>query len=165
MISDEPSISDFRMVKTEVKDDEQAGIDVLVKEYLDTLDLNSHLRDRIQYALSVEASKNSYGGKTYRGNRAAIVREMLDDGYSPKAEEVPTVKEIASTRYNRMSAREHADLKRRKSETGTRTEYRLEFHDGSFFVLTRSEYDYAVWVGESRGTPLAWGLGTAQVPK
>jgi hypothetical protein len=130
----------------------QAVKDAPVNEYLDALGQNPMQRAKLKSVLSAEAAKNASSGKQYLGNRAAIVRQMLQDGYEPRTEEVQAIKEPTRTQFNRMDGKQQADFERRKKEAGTKTEYTLALPDGSNFVVTKAEHDYATWL-KSKAQP------------
>ena len=96
----------------------QATKDAPINAYLDALDVDPMQRARIKYALEVVSVKSSFSGKMYRGDRASLIREMLDDGYTPVEENNKDGKKLR----------------------------RLEFHDGAFFPMTKTELDYANWL-------------------
>jgi hypothetical protein len=91
-----------------------------LESYLDTTGLSSMQRGKLKSALMKDTAKRSVANaKLYTGRRYEVVKQMVDEGYSPKTD-----------------------------VNGDKTEYQLEKSDGSFFDVTKAEHDYAKWLGE-----------------
>jgi hypothetical protein len=76
------------------------------------------------------------------------IAQLLALGAS--TEEVNKVKDVSRATYNRMDNREQEDLERRIREGGKKTEYRLYTKDGSFYTVTKAEYDYAKQIEDGK---------------
>ena len=123
----------------------KAERDAITARYIDSQKLHPVQKGRLAAILDAQVAKQS-GDKIYRGDRASVVREMLANGYKPHSASVPAIKELTASQLNRMDNRQQAEYERKKAAAGTRTEYMLAKEDGSGFVVTKTEHDYAQWL-------------------
>tara|TARA_R110000868_G_scaffold64854_5_gene194632 strand:- start:9002 stop:13909 length:4908 start_codon:yes stop_codon:yes gene_type:complete len=101
-------------------------------------------RGRIEAELNKPvARRSSATSKTYSGSRKEVVSAMVGDGFLPSVDSIDVVKDASRVQWNRMDNRQQAAFEKRQREAGKKNEYLLEFEDGSSFVVTKSEYDYA----------------------
>lgn len=136
---------------------EAARVAANLTTYLDGLALNAMQRGKLKSALETDVARQSSAkNKTYSGPRFLVAEEMVADGYRPQTEQVPAIKEPTRTQWNRMDNRQQAEFERRRKEAGTKTEYSLALPDGSAFVVTKAEHDYANWL--SSRPPSAEGV-------
>jgi hypothetical protein len=82
--------------------------------------------------------------------RREHVQDILNDGGRIGTAEVNKVNDVSRRTYNRMTGREQEALEKRIKEGGKKTEYRLYTKDGSFYDITKAEYDYAKQIGEAK---------------
>lgn len=71
------------------------------------------------------------------------VQDVIRNGGKVGTAEVNKYKGVSRSRYNRMNNREQEELERKIKEGGKKTEYRLYTKDGTFYVISKTEYDYA----------------------
>jgi hypothetical protein len=117
--------------------------DASVDTFLDSQNLNPMQRGKAKSVLDAQVARRS-GGKIYQGKRSDVIKQMLADGYVPKAREVKAVKDLTGTQSNRMDNRQQADFEKRQAAAGTKTEYTFEKGDGdSIFTVTKQEHDFA----------------------
>ena len=75
--------------------------------------------------------------------RKEHTEDIINNGGYTETKQVNKVKDVSRTTYNRMDNRQQEDLERRIKEGGKKTEYRLVTKDGTYFDITKAEYDYA----------------------
>lgn len=113
-----------------------------VEGFLNSITSNPMQRGKLKAALDTPVAKRT-GGKIYRGSRGEVVQQLLDDGYAPKKSEASAIADPTRTQWNRMDNRQQQAFEKRKAAAGTKAEYTLEKPDGSFFTVTKAEYDLA----------------------
>lgn len=75
--------------------------------------------------------------------RREHARKIITEGSHTEIREVDKIKELSRTAYNRMNGYQQEDHERRVKEGGKKIEYRLYQKSGSFYDVTKAEYDYA----------------------
>lgn len=73
-----------------------------------------------------------------------MVLKSLSNGANPGTVQVNKIKDLTRRQFNRMDGRQQDEHERRQKEAGKITEYRLNFPDGSFIDITKTQYDFAL---------------------
>lgn len=120
-----------------------------LNEYLDSENLTPMTKGKLKVTLSTPVAKRT-ANKIYQGTRFEVVQQMVDDGYAPKTEEVPAIKELTGQQYNRMDQKAQDAYDKKRKAAGAKTEYHLENPAGSFFVVTKAEFDAATHLSEKK---------------
>jgi hypothetical protein len=134
--------------------------------YLDSGDMTPMQKGKLKSALDQPvARRNSTTGKEYAGTRHEVVRAMVADGFVAKINEVQAIKDPKRSTFNRMDNREQEAFARRQKEAGVKTEYTLALPDGTDFVVTKAEHDYAKYVAENPQAQTTPVQGQTETPQ
>ena len=75
--------------------------------------------------------------------RKEHVDDILGSGGHIETAQVNKIKDLSRRAYNRMDGHQQDAFDKKQKEAGKKTEYRLFTKDGSFFTVTKAEYEYA----------------------
>ena len=109
-------------------------------------------KGKLRSVLGAQVAKRG-GGKLYTGTRAAVVEQLVADGYVPTVDQVPVIKDLSRVEWNRLDNRRQAAFEKKQKAAGTKAEYGLEHPAGGGFVVTKAEHDYATHLKQE--TPAA----------
>ena len=112
-------------------------------------------KGKLRSVLGAQVAKRG-GGKLYTGTRAAVVEQLVADGYVPTVDQVPVIRDLSRAEWNRLDNRRQAAFEKKQKAAGTKAEYGLEHPAGGGFVVTKAEHDYATHLKqESPASPVA----------
>lgn len=80
--------------------------------------------------------------------RMEFIAKAVEAGHVTSTEEVKKIKDKNRIQFNRMDQREQDEHEAKQKAAGTKTEYRIG--KGSFFTITKTEYDYAAFLTGKR---------------
>jgi len=67
---------------------------------------------------------------------------MIEDGGVVSYVQVPKYKNVSRSRYNNMNYQEQKELEDKIRNGGTKNEYRINNTDDTYFIITKTEYNY-----------------------
>lgn len=124
----------------------------LKKEQADKADSDLDRKEANKGKTAIQIAQEARDNKTldakisYNGvvnTRKWHTKNIIDNGGRVETAQVPAIKDLTRSAFNRMDGRQQQDFERRQKAAGNKTEYRLFTKDGSFYTITKAEYDYA----------------------
>lgn len=75
--------------------------------------------------------------------RAQHIEDHINRGARFEVAQVKKIKDLTRSQYNRMNQREQDAFDKKQNDAGMKDEYRVYNPDGSYYEITKTEYDYA----------------------
>jgi len=104
----------------------------------DALDKMRKAKD--EATLSKQVNYSGYGVMT----RKRFIETVLNEGGRLSTEQVKKIKNASRRQYNKMDNREQYEFDKRQQEAGLKTEYQIHLKGGSYYEITKAEYDYGI---------------------